>query len=397
MKKIAVLVILTLACSMLWGCQISMDGSYHSVKPHVQPGTPQVQQNAEAKTYLELRDIMQNLVETGTQNGLIFVDSMTADKVEAYMQMSIKYLTQIHAIGSYAVDEITYELGTNSGRQAAAVTISYIHGKAEILRLQEVANMDGVMEMVYEALEGIDSGVVLLVRNYEKRDIAQLIQNYVDQNPRTCMEIPQVTVTSYPATGTERVLQLSFSYQTDRDMLRNMQELVRPVFSSAELYVRGDAAAWEKYAQLYSFLMERYDYTIETSITPSYSLLRHGVGDSKAFATVYSAMCRQAGLECSVVSGTRGGESWYWNAILYEGEYYYVDLLACSAVGDFTPKTFHEMTGYVWDYSAHGQESPPNGITPPDPTDPSEPTEPEETTEPSVEEPNEMEKLEKKS
>ena len=44
--------------------------------------------------------------------------------------------------------------------------------------------------------------------------------------------------------------------------------------------------------------MERYDYRIETSITPAYSLLRHGVGDSRAFAVVYAAMCQQAGLEC---------------------------------------------------------------------------------------------------
>lgn len=394
MKKMSWLLCLILACFMLWGCQMGIDGSYHSVKPHVQSGTPQVPQNAEAKTYLELRDIMKNLVETGTQTGVIFVDSMTVQDAESYMQMAVRYITQVHALGSYAVDEVTYELGTNSGRQAVAVNISYIHGRTEILRLQEVADMDGVMEMIYQSLEQIDSGVVMLVHNYEKRDIPQLIQNYVDQNPKTCMEIPQVTVTSYPATGQERILQISFSYQTDRDMLRNMQELVRSVFSSAELYVRGDAEAWEKYAQLYSFLMERYDYTIQTSITPSYSLLRHGVGDSKAFATVYSFMCRQADLDCTVVSGTRAGEPWYWNVILYEGEYYYVDLLLCSSAGDFTPKTFHEMTGYVWDYSAYGQESPPNGVVQPESTEPyevsesTEPSEPETDPTESEEEPN---------
>ena len=72
---------------------------------------------------------------------------------------------------------------------------------------------------------------------------------------------------------------------------------MKPVFESAVLYVSGDGAEKQKFSQLYAFLMERFDYKVETSITPAYSLLRHGVGDSRAFATVYAAMCRLAGLE----------------------------------------------------------------------------------------------------
>jgi transglutaminase-like putative cysteine protease len=99
--------------------------------------------------------------------------------------------------------------------------------------------------------------------------------------------------------------------------------------------------------------MERFDYKIETSNTPAYSLLRYGVGDSKAFATVYSAMCRNAGLECQVVSGTRSGEAWYWNYILIDDIYYHVDLLADNESDAFYAMRSEDMIGYVWDYSVY--------------------------------------------
>ena len=99
--------------------------------------------------------------------------------------------------------------------------------------------------------------------------------------------------------------------------------------------------------------MERFDYSLETTITPAYSLLHEGVGDCTAFATVYAAMCRKAGLECHVVSGTREGEPWSWNLIYFMGNYFHVDLLFCSQTGGFAASLGSEMTDYEWDHSAY--------------------------------------------
>ena len=147
------------------------------------------------------------------------------------------------------------------------------------------------------------------------------------------------------------MLELIFTYQTSRDSLRRMQTQVQPVFDSAALYVSGEGEDYQKLSQLYGFLTERFDYKFETSITPAYSLLRHGVGDSRAFATVYAAMCRGAGLECMTVTGTRAGEPWTWNIVMDNGCYYHVDLLRSNAVGQFRTYTDSQMSNYVWDYS----------------------------------------------
>ena len=129
-----------------------------------------------------------------------------------------------------------------------------------------------------------------------------------------------------------------------------MQDTVKPIFDSAKMYVQTSEEPLQKYEQLYSFLMERFDYKLETSINPAYSLLRYGVGDCKAFAQVYANMCRNAELECLVVTGTRDGEPWYWNLVRIGEEDYHVDLLTCVSNGEFTLMTPQDMENYVWDY-----------------------------------------------
>lgn len=357
MKKVWIAVLVICLCVSLCGCNLWMDGSYYNVKPHLEENAGESDQTVEVSSYTELRQRLVELVEGGRQSSMIYLSGGSQQLLQTYMEMACQHVTTDNAIGAYAVDEIVYEVGTSGAKPAVAVVITYLHSRFEILRMKQTRTMDDAINVIMTALEDCDADVVLKVEQYQKVDFTQLIQDYVDANPQACMEMPQVTAVVYPDTGAERVLELSFTYQTSRETLRSMQSTVKQMFASARLYVSADAADWEKYSQLYSFLMPRYDYTVETSITPSYSLLRHGVGDSKAFATVYAAMCRQSGLDCQVVSGTRAGESWYWNILLVDGVYYHVDLLRCSQENGFRAKTEEEMTGYVWNYSEYELQS----------------------------------------
>ena len=128
-----------------------------------------------------------------------------------------------------------------------------------------------------------------------------------------------------------------------------MAQEVDPVFTSAELYVKGDASEFRKAEQLYSFLMERFDYQIRSSNTPTYSLLRDGIGDSRAFACVYAQMCRTAGINCWAIKGEYMGSERWWNGFLMKDGYYYVDLLRCNETGNYAMLTDRQMSGYSWD------------------------------------------------
>lgn len=352
MRKILV-VLLVIAVLALGGCASWMDGSYVSVTPYQGPSPQEDQKMLSASDYLQLRNVMVEMVESGRESGLISVSGMEQNLITHYMNQAITHVTRENPIGAYAVDQISYELGTTSGQNALAVSITYNHNRAEIRRIKECDSMEAVSKQIALALNNCEAGVVLLINSYRETDFTQHVRDYADDYPELVMELPQVTVNMYPEKGSVRLVELQFTYQTSRESLRDMQNRVKPLFDSARLYVSGDASESEKYAQLYAFLMERATYEIQTSITPSYSLLHHGVGDSRAFAVVYAAMCRWAGLDCMVVSGTVDGEPRFWNIICCDGVNYHLDLLRCNEQGQMNICADDQMQGYVWDYSAY--------------------------------------------
>lgn len=359
--KIRLICMVLLIAAVLCGCALP-DGSYVSVTPHHEQLSGVQSDSLRASKYSELRNLLAELVGTGAETIVIQVPEYDKATLENGMVNAIHYISDILPVGAYAIDKADYEIGTSGGQPAVLVNISYLHGRSELRLIREAKNMDETVAIIQKALADCDDKVVISVQNYEDLDIVQMVADYASENPNVVMEMPSVAVGSYPDWGIRRVLELKFTYQTSRESLRSMQEQVGRIFDSAALYVNQNATDSQKFAQLYTFLTERSpEYKIETSITPSYSLLNHGVGDGKAFATVYAAMCRNAGLDCRVVSGTRSGEAWYWNLICDSGVYYHVDLQESREAGNLLRHTDKEMSGYVWDYSAY----PASGIADP--------------------------------
>ncbi len=340
---------------MLWlltgvlcaGCSW-MEGSYVSVKPH-QVGYGQQLDPGVIDSYSELRSAVTGLIDGAEEEAVFTLYEYPEESLRTDMEKVIAYALEIDPVGAYAVEEIGYEYGQN----LLSVTIEYRRSKADIDRIQTVRGIAGAKEAIDKALVDCADSLVLEVTGYLDTDFVQYVADYAGLHPDKVVELPQVTTQTYPQQGTVRILELQFSYQTSRETLRQMLSQVKQVFSSARLYVTADAADGVKLTQLYGFLMERFDYTIQTSLTPAYSLLYHGVGDSRAFAQVWAAMCRQSGLEAMTVSGTCNGESRFWNIVRDGDVYYHVDLLECTRLGYYRPRTDEQMEGYVWDYSAY--------------------------------------------
>ena len=352
MRKILALCLV--ACMLLSGCASLFDGSYLSVTPHSGGSNVPISRIVYAKNYAQLCQALRDVVHSGATDILISV----ADYYQASLQEDVKRAVETvwaeDPIAAYAIDEMIYEIVTNQGQPAVVVDISYVHDQTEIQKIQEITQLEDAKSILAAELSRYSTGVVLYAKNLSGLDYAQLVEDFGAMYPEVVMETPRVVVNLYPQEGQEQVVELKFTYQHSRDVIRQMQEKVALFFESASLYVSGVTNEREKTVRLYALLMESFEsFTLETSITPAYSLLIYGVGDSKAFANVFSAMCRQAGLECTTVSGARQGQAWHWNLVKVGGAYYHLDLLACHRSGAFRLLTDDQMSGYVWDYSAH--------------------------------------------
>lgn len=370
---------------LLTGCGW-MDGSYVYVEPHVEHQSGVQTGNVSASDYFELRQVLEQLVNAGTETCTVDVGDMDQDRVEGFVQSGFSYIRTSFPMGAYAIEDISYELGSNNGRPAVAISIQYRRSRTEMRRVRQKPDMEALAEAVRDELDDHSGRVAFLVEEYSEMDFQQLVQDYAREEPRMLMEVPQVSEGIY-GIGSSRIVELSFTYQNSREALRQMQQQVRLVFEAASLYVSGEGSDHQKFSQLYGFLVERFDYKLETSITPAYSLLCHGVGDSRAFAEVYASMCRRVGLECLIVTGTRDGAPWTWNMVKDGENYYHVDLLRRLGSSDFREYSDGEMGGYVWDYSAYPaceliyQE--PVVAPPTEPTVPQE-SQPEPSTEATV-------------
>lgn len=338
---------------LLTGCSNWLDGSYSSVTPHeaedALPDTGNVTVNYYAELYVALRRMVENV----TTSSLLLAPEYNEAILKSDMERAIKVLRQENPVAAYALDEVHWELGTSGEQIAVAVNMTYTKAKAELLKIRRVSSEADGMEQIAKSLEQCDDRLVLYIERYSGNDYVQQVANYAMDNPQIVMELPKVTAVTYPETGSQRIVEFTFTYENSRDNLRYMRNHVSPVFRAAALNVSGDAEPAEKFELLYAFLMERHNYTVKTSITPAYSLIRYGEGDAKAFATVYAAMCREAELECKVVTGTRDGETWYWN-LLFDGEsWHHLDLLQCSQDQGFCWHLDGEMINYVWDYAQY--------------------------------------------
>lgn len=352
-RKILLVCAALLLTALLSGCAFWMDGEYLSVTPHEAQAELAEHAVAEVSSFAQLRNVLSDMVEHYQEKCVITVVEQNSATADHSINAAITYVMENTPIGAFAVERIDYEIGTNRGRTVVALDIKYTRSRADVLGMDNIQNTEEMTGHIIKALEQNEAYVIMRAKEYQAIDYTQIVQDYANMHPDLIMETPQVGVFVYPQRGNDRIVELTFIYRTDRETLRNMQQRVATVFTSAELYVKETTQVMDIYARLYSFLMERDEYSLETSITPAYSLLYHGVGDSRAFANVYAAMCRNAELDCTVISGTRDGEPRSWNLVRFRGKYYHVDLLSCNESGGFAMHPAAEMDGYVWDYSAY--------------------------------------------
>lgn len=336
-------------CFVLSGCELWMDGEYLSVTPHHEQNIGAGADPIEIDSYAQLPEALTELVASGVSSGAVIAPALNHADLRRYLDEAVEHVKNDTPIGAYAVESISYEIGTNRGNFAVAFYVNYFINRADVLRIKQAKEMDEATQMIGTALDECEDSLLVLVDDYRDVDLRQTVRHYAYQNPDKVMEIPQVTTRVYPETGSSRLIEIRFTYQNARSELLRMKEQVDQIFTSAELYVKESANVRDIYTRLFSFLMERHEYSLESSVTPSYSLLLKGNGDSSAFANVYAAMCRRAGLDCRTVNGTKNGMPWSWNMVRFRGTYLHVDLLDCNMSGEFTMHNDSEMVGYVWE------------------------------------------------
>lgn len=343
MKRIGVLILAAALC-LLTGCQSWQSGEYLSVTPHAGDfNQTEPMELSQVTTYQQIREAIGDMAEDSAASCIMGVDQYEGNLQED-VEAAISYATKKDPVGSYVFVRIGYRIDRIGNKSVLILEPSFRHSRSDIDAVVRYGK--AVDQRLAEALDTFAPSLTLWISGYVDTDFDWKVTKYCDDNPDKVMEYPKVQVSMYPDSGSSRVVELKFTYGTSRDAMWNMQGAVETIFSSAEGYVSLAEDEYTKASRLCSFLTELFDYTQETTETPSYSLLCQGIGDSRACANVFAAMCRRAGLTCRRVDGTRDGQDWSWNAVQIQGYWTFVDLMG-GGYDQF--RGDEQMDRYDWD------------------------------------------------
>lgn len=350
MKRIITTMIMTtIFCCLLTGCNFWMSGDYLSVKPHEDNSEHSDDMVVDVSSYNQLREVLDINVSNCADSVIVSVSSFNESTVDFYVQTAINYIQEDTPIGAYAVDHIDYEIGTNKGDPVVVFRISYRYPSLDIQSIRKVQSADNVFNAALTALGKKDDYLVLCVEKFSSDDIETQIENHILTHGDQIIEIPEYRLSVYPDKGDERIVEMMFAYENDKKILDENQKIMEQAFLHAEESVKNVTQVLDIYKGYYTFLTKHCTVTENSGTMPVYSLMCEGKGDSKAYAMAFAALCRRAELECHVVTGTYNETQRYWNLVRFRGVYYHLDIIACINDGKFAIKSSADMSGYRWE------------------------------------------------
>ena len=321
------------ALLVLGGCSAVFDAEYTVSEPYQAPA---VQEDAGDIAYDNITDyaalrraIVQLVSDRVPSAQLQFVNyegSISQDISAACW--AVKSST---AIGSFAVDYISYDLSRIVSYYQAQVNIAYKRSASQIEALEPTIPADSLPDRLAQALLHGESYLVLGLEGsgVTAGDIYDHISRAYYADPLLCPVLPEAEVGLYPETGTDRIAEITLRYGMDEAALAaRRQELADALAQmTAEAQSRADAEGGGEAELVYALCLCLTDRCgpAQTGST-AWDALTGGGADSEGMALALEAGCQALGIDCRTVTGRMDGESHCWNIVTLDGTSYHVDI-----------------------------------------------------------------------
>jgi hypothetical protein len=306
MKK-SILALFLLFSLLLSGCGEVLASSYQTSSPHVdRPTTAEDSSAIRVENYRELVSAVLYLVSQGEEKGELRFYDYPGDVEPALTEACLEVATQ-DPLGAYCVDYIRHETARVVSYDQATVSIHYRRTPEQVRSMVKVTGTRAIRTELQEALSGFEEEVVLRVSYFaeDEDSIRALIRQAYFDTPAAALGFPQVEVTLYPDSGSQRVVEILLSYPEPTEELRKKSETLAQAFGVLSLPTPGRPAEAQRDAalQIARLLKDTSTYVPEGGATP-YAALVEGRADSEGMALAYALLCKESGLSCEIVEGT---------------------------------------------------------------------------------------------
>jgi hypothetical protein len=366
-KRLSALV-LAAALLFLSACSTAFNKEYLSVTEYTDEEHNEYWHSAvEVSTYAELLAAMNDMVKNHVAEERIHFTDYEGVKYDDLAQAR-REVEEETALGSYSVEYVSYDQPRIYTYYDATVYINYKRSQTEVAEIAYVAGEQKLRTFLQESLSSLKQYAAVRMNSPDltEESILFTVNSVFNANPASCVLPPEIEVKLHPDSGQDRIIELSFNYGKTPVTIRNMrQELNQAVLDLTTFISAADAQtfAFEAYNSIAArvYYDPGGDLRKEGNMEPelgssAYGALVEGVADSYGIALAYSALCREAGIECIVVKGTYDKADHCWNIIKLGESYYHVDVSADSVLGitgAFGCSDDQMLSGYWWNIEAY--------------------------------------------
>lgn len=351
-KALCGIMIFALALS-LCACASIFDGEYFAVSDY--EGTPQDSSYdgaTEVNNYLQLTIAINNLVANHSESGLLHFNSSYPGDIAEDLAAACREVRDDTALGSYAVDYISYDLDRIVAYFEAEVFVFYKRSAEEMENILSVNTADGLYEAICAALENQQTELVAMIgaSNIDENAVHDYIDEAYFSHPLSCVERPDAVVNVYSGTGFQRIVEITLDYRASAAAIVSRRSALETEIERLLTVVTSESAPYRA-LQCLTALTGKCVYSEDAPDT-LWSALMASEADSEGMAVAYKALCDMAGIDCVVVEGRLDRAEHYWNIITVDGASYHVDSSQVRALGyggSFLMNDTQMWGSYWWD------------------------------------------------
>lgn len=346
---------------LLTGCEAMLNGEYLSVKPHsVLTAAEDDSSVIRVENYQELVSGILKLVSSRQEQGVIQLGNYNTRDVEADLSAACLEVSHEDPLGAYAVDYIKHEFSRILTYYQATITIGYRRTLEQMKSIVPVTGSSAIRSEVGSALAGFSPEAVLRVTYFNEDEHyirALALQAYYD-TPAAAFGMPEITVSVYPDTGYQRIVEITFTYAEPLESLheksQQLQTAARSLSQSAiNRNFRGRLLLSALYGSLLDYRAAAEEELPEGEAAPArsslpYAALVEGDPDSQALALAFKLMCNTAQAECTVVQGTLDGLPHFWNIVTVGSDHRHIDATLGRDGFYLTDADLRGLSGAEW-------------------------------------------------
>lgn len=340
---------------LLTGCAGLLERDYVHVTPHSTAPTAEGDPSLlRAESYQQLVNGLLYFVTLGAETGTIQL-YLDAGDAEAQLEAACLEVVQEDPLGAYAVEFIKYHLTPVVSHYEAALDITYRRTRDQVASIVSATGVSAVRSELEAALSAFASERVLRIGYFEGDEdtVRALVRSAYDAVPGAALDLPEATVSLYPQTGRQRIVEIQLTYHLELTELTRRKEQLAQTARTLSQPLQGEDAL-RSVLQAARAVLSAGGYLPQGGNT-AYDALRSGGANSEGLSLALALLCQNLSVPAQVVRGSRNGSELFW--VLAQTDHGWRHLDLTQGAETLLLHTDREMadTGYTWDTAAYPQ------------------------------------------